>query len=240
MIIRAEGDTLLLITQPDHAALAARIIEFWSTDGLPENPRRADILLAVRAHDDGWCEVDRAPLVDSATGRLQDFMSVAAATKQGVWPRAVEGLRERPYAAALVAHHALHVYDRFRSDVEWMPFFDEMVSLRDQYLARSASASRADLLRDYAFVRIGDLLSLTFCNAWSDAKTDEFGYVARLDGMTLRITPDPFDGQPVPLEITARQLPSRAFQSASDAGAVFERAPLRVLSGLLSQPSRKT
>ena len=60
MIIRRKGTTPLLITQPDHAQLAATIMERWQEDGFPDSPRRAAILLAIREHDNGWREVDAA------------------------------------------------------------------------------------------------------------------------------------------------------------------------------------
>ena len=36
---------------------------------------------------------------------------------------AVAGLTDAPWAAALVAHHAITVYDRFRADPAWDDFF---------------------------------------------------------------------------------------------------------------------
>src|SRR5262245_34771603 len=40
MIVRPAGDHLHLITQPDHAALAGRIMEPWIADDLPPSPPR--------------------------------------------------------------------------------------------------------------------------------------------------------------------------------------------------------
>ena len=76
MILRPAGPDQLLITQPDHAALAARIMEHWRADGLPQSPRRAAILRAIEQHDNGWDEIDIAPIVDRATGRILDFINV--------------------------------------------------------------------------------------------------------------------------------------------------------------------
>ena len=90
MIVRPAAGSHLLITQPDHAALSARIIRRWIADGFPTSPRRDVILLAVEQHDNGWQEIDDAPLVDPATGRLLDFMNAPDATRQGIWPRGVE------------------------------------------------------------------------------------------------------------------------------------------------------
>ena len=58
MIVRTGPDHLLLITQPDHAALSAAIMGRWRRDGLPAHPRREWLLLATREHDAGWAEVD--------------------------------------------------------------------------------------------------------------------------------------------------------------------------------------
>ena len=116
MIVRSDGTAQLLITQPDHAALAGRIMECWAADAFAAAPRRTEILLAIAEHDNGWREVDGAPLVDAATGRVLDFIHAPDAVRQGVWPRGVERLAHAPYAAALVAQHALEIYARYRTD----------------------------------------------------------------------------------------------------------------------------
>jgi len=233
MILRPEGEKLLAIAQPDHAALAGRIMERWALDGLTVNPRRREVLLAVAEHDNGWEAIDQKPLVDAATGRLLDFLSATTVAKQEVWPRGIASLSHAPYAAALVAQHAAHIYARFRGDAEWDSFFADMEAQRDRYVAL-AGASLDELLRDYAFVRVGDLLSLTFCNAWTDAKTDEFGYTARLEGTNLTVQPDPFEGHSFALEIRARELPKQVYASEAEATAAFEAAPGRLLQGMIS------
>ena len=233
MILRPEGEKLLAIAQADHAALAGRIMERWALDGLTVNPRRREVLLAVAEHDNGWEAIDQKPLVDAATGRLMDFLSATTVAKQEVWPRGIASLSHAPYAAALVAQHAAHIYARFRGDAEWDSFFADMEAQRDRYVAL-AGASLDELLRDYAFVRVGDLLSLTFCNAWTDAKTDEFGYTARLEGTNLTVQPDPFEGHSFVLEIRARELPKQVYASEAEATAAFEAAPGRLLQGMIS------
>src|SRR5918995_5056852 len=90
MIIRPHGSTRLLITQPDHAALAGRIMESWTADDFAASPRRAEILGAIAKHDDGWHDVDAAPLVDPATGNFLDFIHAPDDVRQAVWPRGVD------------------------------------------------------------------------------------------------------------------------------------------------------
>ena len=99
-----ESDTLrhqLVITQPEHAGLAGRIMKHWLGD-LAGSPRRAEILVAVNEHDNGWRDVDAAPIVDPATGRLLDFIHAPDHVRQDVWPRGVECLAATPYAAFTV------------------------------------------------------------------------------------------------------------------------------------------
>jgi len=53
MIVRFDGSAQLLITQPDHAALAARIMRGWRANGFPDAPRHSVILHAIEEHDNG-------------------------------------------------------------------------------------------------------------------------------------------------------------------------------------------
>src|SRR5688572_19790310 len=158
MIVRGRGSSLLLVTQPDHAALAARIMREWRAGGLPDAAERSAILLAVEQHDNGWSEPDASPIVEENTGRILDFISAPDPIRRTVWPRGVARLADTPYAAALVAQHALTIYRRYRADAAWLPFFREMEALRDEHLRRSGRAPDG-LARDYPFVRGGDLLS---------------------------------------------------------------------------------
>ena len=167
MIVRSEADRLILITQPDHAHLARRIME--RSPALAARPRCDAILHAIGEHDNGWTEEDAAPIVDPASGAIADFVHIAAAVRQRVWPRGVGRLAAEPWAAALVAQHAITIYDRFRGDAVWTSFFGEMESLRTQFVAASG-LTLSDLLADYPFVRLGDLISLSFCTGWTSAQ----------------------------------------------------------------------
>ena len=82
MIVRPGDGVLHLITQPDHAALARRIMSLWPS--LQKAERRRDILTAIEHHDRGWREPDAAPTVDPATGRIHDFVHAPVEVRQGV------------------------------------------------------------------------------------------------------------------------------------------------------------
>lgn len=235
MIIRPADDStdMLLITQPDHAALAAVCVAAWQGDNFPASERRDEVLFATLHHDDGWLDVDMAPLVSEADGRLLDFTSAPDHVRLAIWPRAVKRLESSPYVAALVAQHALQIYEPYRRTMA-SGFFGQMEALRHQHLAEAAPLTFDDLVRDYFFVQMGDTLSLTFCNPWTGTRRLA-GYSIRLHGSRLSVDPDPFGGLEIPLSVAARRLPNRTF-SQLEARMAFEAAPVLALTGVLSGP----
>jgi hypothetical protein len=241
MIVRYDAGDLLLITQPDHAALSGRLMAAWRLDGLPGHAARDVILLAAHEHDNGWIEEDASPGVDPATARPYDFISAPASTKHRIWPRAVARVAgTHPAAGALIAQHALTVHGRHRGDREWNGFFAEMTALRDA-LRRRIEAAAGDtsdapggpawppgaLERAYRFVFLGDLLSLVFCNGWTEEASMERCRIV-LRGYRLHVSPDPFGGAAVPIEVPARVIPDRSY--ASDADLHRELATARVMA----------
>ena len=226
MIVRYDSNRLLLITQPDHAHLARTIMERCVP--LATRPRRDLILHAIEEHDNGWAEEDAAPRVSPTTGEVVDFVNAPADVRQAVWPRGVSRLAADPWAAALVAQHAVVIYDRFHSDSAWAPFFAEMRTMRDSML-RASGGRLEDLLSDYEFVRLADLTSLTFCTGWTGEQ--RFGdWTVRLSG-TRVLTPDVFGGAEIPVEIAAKELQQTRFASDSQLRDALRDSQITVLRG---------
>ncbi len=232
MIVRPDIHHLLLVTQPDHAALAGAVMDAWRADGLPDHPWRETILLATREHDGGWLEPDAAPLVDPASGAPYDFLEAPICVRQSVWPRGVARLADaHPYAAALVARHALNVYRRHRDSADWNGFFATMERAEADALERAPEDERAGWPADYRFLFVGDLVSLVFCNGWTQPFEAE-GYRIILTQAGIHVTPDPFGGQAVSLAVTARRIPARPYGSDADLRAALAAAPTLTLQGV--------
>ena len=227
MIVRSGNDSILLITQPDHAHLSGRIMEHCLP--LRGSPRRPSILRAIAEHDNGWTEEDAAPMIDPATGRVADFVSIPLRVRHGVWPRGVRRLADDPWAAALVAQHAITVYDRFRSDEAWTPFFARMEDMRDEMVKASGLPLEA-LLADYPFVRLGDLLSLAFCTAWTDEHRIA-GWAVRQSDDRVVVTPGAFGATEVRFEIQAAEIRCLTFQSDAELRAAYQSARSVTLRG---------
>ncbi len=228
MIIRTDGASLLFVTQPDHARLAADLLNQWN--GLQDHPRRDALLLATREHDNGWRELDEELLFDRATGRAFDFITVPDPVKHSIWPRGVDRLAETSaYAAALVAQHAVFVYDSHRDEPAWAAFFAGLRERRDDLRARAGQTAE-ELEADYPYLAVVDLLSLTFCNGWRD-NHQRFATRTRCDDRGLVIDPSPFAAPSVPLRVRARRLPDRRYASAADLRAAYEDATPEFLEG---------
>lgn len=220
---------MLLMTQPDHAHLAGRIMARCAP--LAANPRRAAILHAISEHDNGWAEEDASPVVDQ-TGAIVDFVSAPLTVRHAVWSRGVERLAGDPWVAALVAQHAITVYERFRADRAWDSFFTRMECMR-QDLVGASGRSLDDLLDDYVFVRLGDLISLTFCTGWNDEQRFALWRVKRSESHVL-VSPDPFHGGRIQMEIEAREIPNRPFVSRAALQDALRDAKRLVLKGQVS------
>ena len=211
--------------------LARRIMERWAP--LHGADRRHSILLAVEEHDNGWHELDTHPSIDPSTGRVFDFITIPTPAKQAVWPRGVARLApEDGWAAALVAQHALTIYERFQAETEWAEFFAVMTATRDTLVSQSGRTP-AQLTHDYGYVRIGDLLSLVFCNLWQDEQTyDRWQF--RLNDHTVTVTPDAFAGRSVPIAVTAREIQDVPYASDAELQAAIRVAPRITLHGVVS------
>jgi hypothetical protein len=226
VIVRTIHDGVQLITQPDHAQLARRVMDRCVP--LASHPRRTSILHSIAEHDNGWAEEDAAPTVNSTTGSIADFINVPLNVRHAVWPRGIGRLAGDPWAAALVAHHAITVYDRFRPDSDWDSFFTEMEATRDALL-RTSGASLDELAGDYPFLRLADLISLAFCTGSTDVQ--QFGeWTLQFSATCVVVTPDVF-GVRIPVEIVARELHQQAFRSDAELRDALRAAASTTLRG---------
>jgi hypothetical protein len=228
VIVRSEPGSLLFITQPDHAVLAADLVDWF--DGLDAHPRRDEIRLAVREHDNGWRELDDDLLFDAASGKAFDFITVPEPVKQSVWPIGIDRLaKQSAYAAALVAAHALFVYAAHRAEDAWRAFFASQEARRDDLLTRAGVTLEA-LERDYHFLSLSDLMSLSFCHGWTEPR-GRLGHEAHCEGTTLVVTPAAVPPSPFAVRVRARRIADRRYESAADLRAAVAGAEPEWITG---------
>jgi hypothetical protein len=219
MIVTSEGSRLRLVTQPDHAHLAGELLALWHADGLPTHPRRAELLFAAREHDNGWREADAAPRWDAERGRPHDFITLPARDRIELWERGTcRFAAARPYAALLIARHALQLFRGRRGEEEWDPFLGFLEDFARDLLAETGG-SREELEADYRWIDLADLIALTACLGPREP-LERYGMkidgtrIAALEG-EIRLDPFPLVGATT-FRVPCRHLPLRGYQGDAD------------------------
>jgi hypothetical protein len=221
VIVVDEATRLRIVTQPDHARFAADMLSLWRADGLPDHPRRDDLLFATREHDNGWREPDAAPRVDPEQRRPLTFLSYPEADRLELWARGIHRFAaERPLAALLIAEHAEAVH-RPLSDA-WERFFDELESYRALWL-EEVGVDRSTVRLDYRFLGLADTLSLALCSG-EERRLEGLGVDARMIGQRLELRPFPLAGTTT-FEIPVRRVANRPYESDTRFAVALARAP---------------
>ena len=220
MIIVDDAEWLTVITQPDHARFAAELLSLWRSDGLPEHPRRRDLLFATREHDNGWQEADSAPWIDPVTRRPHDFRSYPQEGRFEIWNRGIHRFAdERPLVALLIAEHAEAIHQPLSE--EWQLFLEKLEPHRQIWLEK-AGVDRRTICQDYSFLGLADTLSLALC-------TGERGHLeypggrALIESDVLRLDPCPLAGTTT-FQIPIRRIARRPYDSDTQIGATLARA----------------
>ncbi|MBS1839475.1 MAG: DUF3891 family protein [Acidobacteria bacterium] len=118
MIIREQGDQLLLIRQTDHAFLAGFFAKEWGNEEFPRPEPFESFCLAVAEHDNGWSEWEVRPTLDAKTRQPHTFMSIPTEEHIALYQKGIERLvKADHYAALLVSMHCTGLYDRARATI---------------------------------------------------------------------------------------------------------------------------
>ena len=235
IIARQTPGTLHITTQTDHAALAAELLSLWRIDSLPENPRRGELLLAAREHDNGWQEADSAP-ARRDDGRPHDFLSIPGDWRRQIWQRGVRRHGEqRPWVSLLIVEHALNLHRRHLDAEPWRALMTEWRELREQLLETAGGDERA-LTEDYRLLDAVDTLSLAVCAGWGEpGEHAGVRYHVRLseDRAEMLLDPFPLAGATT-FPLRRRSIEDRAYARDVELGvelasARWQRFPVRIL-----------
>jgi len=116
LIIREQGDQLLLIRQTDHAFLAGFFAKEWGNEEFSRPEPFGSFCLAVAEHDNGWSEWELQPTLDAKSRTPNTFMSILTEEHIALYQHGIERLvKVDHYAALLVSMHCAGLYDRARA-----------------------------------------------------------------------------------------------------------------------------
>jgi hypothetical protein len=121
MLKYVAGNELWCITQPDHAVVSGYLAAHWGNDAFarpgyyapfPEPERlRAETVLAIAEHDNGWWEWEADPQIDPADGLPLHLTSLRQSDGFERWRRGIPRFREEhPYVALLISLHAYSLH----------------------------------------------------------------------------------------------------------------------------------
>jgi hypothetical protein len=251
LIVRdAPGGGLLTVSQPEHAALCGLFASRWGAPPFTRPEPHPSLVRAATYHDHGWITYEAAPRCDPQSGRPYTHRGMPFDPRQLVTHRwAVEWMTAiDPHAGVLCSMHRTGLPQSRYGVVESPPqrggrtmaeqeraFVEELERAREP-LVESLGRERLDL--DYRLLQLWDLLSLYLC--LSEPQAEVIAVVpapsgaggVRLDLQPLgdgriRVTPFPFDQDPLVVAVPCRWLVRERFDSDADFQAALAASPLR-------------
>jgi Protein of unknown function (DUF3891) len=249
MLLREDGDSVVVIGQPAHAWLSGQLARAWGNERLGDVVPREEVCLGAEQHDVGMAAWDLSPTLNPETGRPHSFMEMPIATHLELWTDApARLLAQSRYAALLVSMHGVALYERRNLD-KLSP--DDADAVRaylagqrafQEELIASLGADPAAVRRNQRLVWTWDFLSLALCLDW--APTEIGGVPSADEPLTLRLRDDTIDPWPFAAEQVALQTEGRRLEGRFDDEAAMRealsRAPWQTLRFELSArpPSR--
>lgn len=240
MIVRPVPDGLLCIRQPDHAALAGTLAHAWG-GAFPRLRPREPVELAVRTHDDGWADLDEAPVRDPETGAPFTYRTIPTADAIGVADRSVARASEAdPYAGWLVSRHFASFHER-SADPDARRWVVAQVGQRSELLSRAWPLVGREALHPHVLegnldvLQLLDALSLALCEAWPEwesrgisaaygEETTVFRFRRLARDSHGTVDPWPFDVPEILATIPARTLPGSVGEDPSELVAAWNAA----------------
>jgi hypothetical protein len=117
MLKRRIGDEIRLTSQPDHAAVSGYLAAHWGNaqfqrpghyaPSADAEAIRAETVLAIAEHDNGWWEWEADPPIDRADGVPLHLLALTHESGLDRWRRGVPRFEENhPYVSLLISYHA--------------------------------------------------------------------------------------------------------------------------------------
>jgi len=195
--VQAE-DGWWLITHQHHARLAAAFAEHWGNVMFPQPRPRAEVIRAIRDHDNGWAARDQHPVITrqgkpaafsvELVGTYSAFEEIDLADYLAVRESALDQVEAGcAYAALLVSMHTYNLLteraDRSTIAVDLLPLLDSFlmrqlerqdalrVRIRSDRKFAPEEVSDETIVNNFRLLQATDNLSLLSCVAYMQPAT---------------------------------------------------------------------
>jgi len=161
----ADGtDLWLLVSQVDHAHISGELARHWYPNF------SADVVDAIRHHDDGWTAWEATPRLNPEIGAPYSFLEMPLAESLQIWDGSIAAARRfGPLASYIVAGHFYSLLSESDHAQEPMAvaWLTEKRKVRTAWLDEWVRSSQTHTL-EYAkqaqqMLRLADLFSLWLC-----------------------------------------------------------------------------
>ena len=159
----------LLISQIQHARLAADIAKIWSSTELENYTLADDLHYAIEHHDDGWKDRDNTPDLNPATDLPRSFTEMEPDTALAIACRCIQACATHsPVCAYWVSQHFQILAEQRQQSADLTPHAKQQT---DRFLQQQRATSGrhlpdipAQILRQgTAWLRFFDRISLLLC-----------------------------------------------------------------------------
>jgi hypothetical protein len=247
VIVREEDGGWTLVRQMDHAAHCAKLARAWRAGPYGEASVGPALEYAAGYHDLGWTEIDKQPEID-ADGRPRNFTRIDEVRHTEFYSGAVRTIAKTdPYAAYLVSLHASGLYSRRYAWAGLKPVDWTSIGAHGRALLTGEQRFRTELFnsatpeqlefeatwRNYMLLETFDFLSLLTCfgvdsQGCGPVPTFEGQWdrlsVRRLGDWEVELTPFPFPGRSLEVEVECVHLHPARFESDDELRDEFSSA----------------
>ena len=246
MIRRDDKGDWLLISQVEHARIAAELAAVWGNDNVPALPVAEWLVPAIHHHDDGWNVWEQSPTVDPATSKPRDFTEMPMSVATSIWSASIEACANTGTLGGVwVSKHFCWLAERAQESrkdepAELTPIQEFLQTQADdqarwkQLAAVSFEQHELDALIEagFRYVQFFDRISLWLCCAQRSEpfEIDNPGggkiSLTPLDSNRFTIDPWPLSVDVMSLAVDARRIPARDYASDAELhGAISAASP---------------
>jgi hypothetical protein len=256
MIRRDADGQWLLISQVDHARVAADIAALWGNSAVAGLPMPDELVPALRDHDAGWSIWERTPRIDPSTGLPRDFTEMRMDDSTDIWSRSILFCAGRsPLQGLWVSKHFCWLAESAREhrggnrqDIAAVDaFLAAQETLQSQWWGEAATrfdgGELADLVENgFRCVQFFDRISLWLCCAersqpWDVELPEQTGSVFRFtprSSVDSTIDPYPLSCPQLDLSVQAKLIAAKRYSSDEELHGALSAAPAATVTWSLS------
>jgi hypothetical protein len=252
MIVRKEGEGLVLVGQTDHSRLVGQFAAHWGNARFATPEPYDSVVRAATYHDYGWLSYETSPIINDA-GETPDFRQVGARQLDSYqwcvdWLSGIDR-----YSGLLVSMHRTGLWRARYGTIAYPTAFNPRAlnDATEQFIKRHEAwqdseqrhLDPAQVEVNYRLLQVWDLLGLYFCCA--DPADDRIEpvpetYRARKgEGVSLKLRaetkrrvvfdPYPFETRPLRVQLSAKRLSSERWPDLAAFRRDYFQAPTELL-----------